>query len=80
MSNLLESSQRAVEQPVKEKKFLHYADKRAPYRPALCGVSALARGWWSDVLSEAQAVVDAWEVCPRCEAVFEFLPSQGGRK
>lgn len=61
-------------------RYKHYALLSAPYKPALCGKPAPARGWWADALQEAKEVLNTWQTCPACQSAHEGLFIGGGRK
>lgn len=77
MSAMIDNRLRSVSQKKRTAKLLHYAPQTEPYEPALCGKSAPRAGWWADALTEAEAVVDAWEICPACEARYNSFPAGG---
>lgn len=79
MSVVIDDRPRSVSQKKRTSHVLHYASKTQPYRPALCGARAPRAGWWADALAEVEAVVDAWEVCPACQARYNDLPLGGGQ-
>lgn len=79
MSVALDNRPRSVSQMKRTSHVLHYASKMQPYRPALCGKPAPRAGWWADALAEVEAVINAWEVCPACEALYNGLPAGGGQ-
>ena len=79
MSALLVEAETCTPETFRAPDYLHYASRANPYRPALCGVPAPAGGWWSDVLTEAAAVIEAWEVCPVCKHRYHALRARSAR-